>query len=141
MNHEDKQALIQFNYAIITQHEAYAVPEALRPEDVKKLVASARIALASLEAEPFGKIYIDDSGNWAVYAGTPAIRPCDDFHVYTAPLAPECWEQRALDAEKLCARWKEEAIKAHEENEELQSLCSALAAENAHMRSSGKQND
>ena len=89
MNHEEKQALIQFNRAIITDYEACAVPEALWPEDVKKLVASARIALASLEAEPFGRIYIDDAGNWAVYAGMPAIRPCDDFHVYTALPAPE----------------------------------------------------
>lgn len=133
MNHEDRQALIQFNHAIITQYEASATPEAHWPDDVKKLASSLRLALASLKAEPFGRIYIDDSGDWAVSASMPAIRPCDDFHVYTVSPAPEDWKQRALEAEKLCARWKEEAIKAHEENEELQSPCNALAAENAVM--------
>lgn len=43
-------------------------------------------------------------------------------------------QRRPLAVEKPCAQWKEEAIKAHEENEELQSLCNALAAESARMR-------
>ncbi|MEN4702942.1 hypothetical protein [Pantoea agglomerans] len=52
MKSEEKQALIDFNRAVIAQHEAYAVPEILWPEEVKMLVASARIALAALTAEP-----------------------------------------------------------------------------------------
>lgn len=52
MTNEDNQALIDFNRAVIAQHEAYAVPETLWPEEVKLLVASARIALAALTAQP-----------------------------------------------------------------------------------------
>jgi len=49
---EQKAALIEFNRAIIKQHESYAVPESDWPDEVRLLVSSARIALGALTAEP-----------------------------------------------------------------------------------------
>ncbi|MDU5473980.1 MULTISPECIES: hypothetical protein [unclassified Pantoea] len=43
---------MQFNRAIIAQHEAYAAPESGWPDEVRLMVSSARIALAALTAEP-----------------------------------------------------------------------------------------
>lgn len=51
MTEEQCAELVQFNRAIIAQHEAYAVSEAGWPDDVRLLVSSARIALAALTAE------------------------------------------------------------------------------------------
>lgn len=51
---EQRAELVQFNRAIIAQHEAYAVPESGWPEHVRLLVSSSRIALAALEAKPVG---------------------------------------------------------------------------------------
>lgn len=48
MTEERRQELVQFNRAIIAQHEAYAVSEAGWPDDVRLLVSSARITLAAL---------------------------------------------------------------------------------------------
>lgn len=48
---EQQAELIKFNRAIIAQYEAYAASEADWPDDVRLLVLSARIALASLTAE------------------------------------------------------------------------------------------
>jgi len=57
---EQRAALIQFNRAIIAQHDAYAVPEAAWPEYVQLMVSSARIALAALTAEVHSYTFEED---------------------------------------------------------------------------------
>ncbi len=114
---EQKVALIEFNRAIITQHESYAVPESSWPDEVRLLVSSARIALAALTAEPVAYI-IQDASDRAVNgkgrlswhsAGAYSPEDINEYEVsseplYTTPPAPALRlpdEWTLADAEKF----------------------------------------
>lgn len=95
MTEEQRAELVQFNRAIIAQHEAYAVSEAGWPDDVRLLVSSARIALAALTAEPVAYTDAEEletlrKGSFAdmftpheAYKADPLWMP-----LFTAPPAP-----------------------------------------------------
>lgn len=91
MTEGQRAELVQFNRAIIAQHEAYAVSEAGWPDDVRLLVSSARIALAALTAEP--EVWIKpDSLGFPRLAGIDAVTipyvPEYPIPLYPAPSAP-----------------------------------------------------
>ncbi|WP_288444846.1 DUF551 domain-containing protein [uncultured Pantoea sp.] len=90
MTEEQRAELVQFNRAIIAQHESYAVSEAGWPDDVRLLVSSARIALAALTAEKRLTVCVVQKNerlkgfNFEGYDSLPA----GEHEFYTAPPAP-----------------------------------------------------
>lgn len=90
MTEAQRTELVQFNRAIIAQHEAYAVSEAGWPDDVRLLVSSARIALAALTAEKRLTVSVVQKNerlkgfNFEGYDSLPA----GEHEFYTAPSAP-----------------------------------------------------
>ena len=76
---EQRAALIEFNRAIIAQHEAYAVPEAAWPEYVQLMVSSARVALVALTDEPVGAPPIE----------LPQRYSCEGYHIDEAYLVAD----------------------------------------------------
>lgn len=122
ISEEQRQALIAHNKAKIKAVTPHFLKEKVPgiKAHLNNELKSAKIALASLEAKPvatFGSV----GGRWlgGVRSGSCLL--------YAAPPVQEDCAQRARNAEQLCAKWKEEAIKAHEENEELRSRYEALA--------------
>ncbi|MFE0305457.1 hypothetical protein [Bacillus altitudinis] len=94
---EQKAALIEFNRAIIAQYESYAVPEAGWPDEARLMLSSARIALASLTAEPVEYRVLREDGGIAGHCATleDAQATVKNWNenwkiqpVYTAPPAP-----------------------------------------------------
>lgn len=90
---EQKAALIEFNRAIIAQYESYAVPEAGWPDEVRLLVSSARIALASLTAEPVASCMVENGqmcmdGFGECFGENVPLLPDGNHDLFAAPPAP-----------------------------------------------------
>lgn len=98
---EKRQALIAFNQAIIAQHEAYAVPESRWPDDVRMLVDSARIALASLQSEP-SHAMID--GDLVEVYPAPPVQVSD---IVTFKTLPELEKWRSPEAVRAQAAYRQ----------------------------------
>lgn len=95
MTEAQRAELVQFNRAIIAQHEAYAVSEAGWPDDVRLLVSSARIAISALTAKPVGTIRIEM--DWITHRNVATLDMREDLvaadmatgdKLFTAPPAP-----------------------------------------------------